>query len=46
MIDPYTAASIHGHEVSAALEELRLAGRMLAHHLEMQVSINQSMLIR
>jgi len=46
MTDPYTAASAHGHEVFAAFEELRLACRMLAHHLEMQVPITQSMLIR
>ncbi len=45
MTDPYTAASAHGHEVSAAFEELRLASRMRAH-LEMQVPITQSMLIR
>ncbi|MGN5592726.1 hypothetical protein [Stutzerimonas nitrititolerans] len=46
MTDPYTAASAHGHEVSAAFEELRLASRMRAHHLEMQAPITQSMLIR
>jgi len=46
MTDPYTVASARGHEVSAAFEELRLASRMLAHYLEMQVPITQSMLIR
>ncbi len=37
MTDPYTAASAHGHEVPAALEELRLVCWMPAV---------QSMLIR
>jgi len=46
MTDLYTAASANGHEVPAALEELRLVCWMPAHHLEMQVPITQSMLIR
>lgn len=41
MTDLYTAASISGHEVSAALEELRRALQ-----LETQLRTDQSMLIR
>lgn len=42
MTDLYTAASANGHEVSAALEELRRTCRMSAW----QVRTTQSTLIR